>query len=1259
MLLLVKIASAIDADADGWCDSECLPGEAVDCDPADPGVNPGSSEDGVDRVDHDCDGSPSIRRDYVTGFEFLNDFALTGSVTVLAGHARLVPGSSGASLTWKGPVPWESGHAWLTADTTQVSAACTLTLSSSSASASASLGPGLTTVDLAVDPGDTVQAVLACTGAGEARVDWLTLQNGDYAWAPLVDVSWSFSDLGVPTGGRQSVVRLTEAYSTGGAAEGGLVLLGSDVGGVGWMPFHDPGGAGSEVFVANGGWNEWSSGEDLGVADLYGEWRGDEESGGGDGLRDPSEHDVYALTGRIGWDFGGLWWTDDLAGSPQSWTEAPGGLLAFKQSDDCDPARKSLGSGRLLVEWPGSEDWLVVAAGGPSAAGSPRGVWLWEKRSANPPSSPFTGLPEDATVEGLPSALATADLGAEAVLLVGYRALVPLGGALADATALYACPAADPYPGALGFAPDCVPVIDSTGDSAWDVRDVEVVAASPAAGWALFLVADGGRSWSTTCTSCVGACEAGEATVYAVLVEWDGTDWGFEVWDTDTADPTPDWLGGTSGASYYTVDDAACIASAGAPSLGNLDAPTVSVDAEGYDLSAIAVDPGGDWAFAFYPKPNNQRRWGCAGSFRASLADLAVDAPLAWEPLQDYAHGEMSWAGTHAGERRAHVDTRGSYLEDEPLPEMFAGTYVHDAAFVPAKDTGAVWLLTGGAFHWWLAPVAESTSAVGWDSPAGADLDLVDHALAWAGHESGPVFQDLVVNTVAVCPACRLEETVSGPLRRDVVLGGGASDYKYHTLYPEYGWTQPPGERPCEFHMVAASPPDIEVWHDPEGAYPSQAWMILANQDASDADAPYLDPMYTRALFFSTEASAGGPAWAGDLGAEWCWDGWDADGAGRNPGFAGANYVDALDWTLNCQDSNDIEVDQHGFSPCYENVEAASDFVAPAMGPAGVGVPVGIEALGPDTALLATIAACGDPLNPCSADDADLRGLWMVRYVPEDGLFYTPVEMPADLDGCAPEDLLQYRFESGALLNGRPSLAVHPASGWAEGETVRAFLSSRDATCGVVEVSFTVPALTGTRGDPLEPPIADATWTRLNLDDHVGVECDLGADPWYLNGVHVSRDGRWLFLRGGWTIDPAAGPPTALCAVDLATGSAGAYTGWREVVPGPWLQMPVMAMASHPHLEDTWYIGGSTNPDCPLCTPPGLFTVQRRRRWAGGAWQWAWSSYRSSDDDLPVRQITDIALGPGVYPTGTPSDDARRVYVATSGGSWWEGEVSW
>lgn len=63
------------------------------------------------------------------------------------------------------------------------------------------------------------------------------------------------------------------------------------------------------------------------------------------------------------------------------------------------------------------------------------------------PPSRFTGLPEDATVEGLPSALATADLGSEAMLLVGYRALGPLGGALADATALYACPAADLNPG--------------------------------------------------------------------------------------------------------------------------------------------------------------------------------------------------------------------------------------------------------------------------------------------------------------------------------------------------------------------------------------------------------------------------------------------------------------------------------------------------------------------------------------------------------------------------------------------------------------------------------------------------------------------------------------------------------------------------------------------------------------------------------------------------------------------------------------------
>lgn len=145
-----------------------------------------------------------------------------------------------------------------------------------------------------------------------------------------------------------------------------------------------------------------------------------------------------------------------------------------------------------------------------------------------------------------------------------------------------------------------------------------------------------------------------------------------------------------------------------------------------------------------------------------------------------------------------------------------------------------------------------------------------------------------------------------------------------------------------------------------------------------------------------------------------------------------------------------------------------------------------------------------------------------------------------------------------------------------------------------------------------------------------------------------------LFIYGGVT--NVAATQDAVCAVDLKTGSAGAYTSYRPVVKAVDMRMDVKVVASHPHLEDIWYFGGSGNPNCDGCKPPGVFALQRRRSWnaAKNTYVWAWGSVRVADDDFAFRDVRDLDLGPG---TGGPTAPITTLYV--TGGSWWDGAASW
>ena len=103
--------------------------------------------------------------------------------------------------------------------------------------------------------------------------------------------------------------------------------------------------------------------------------------------------------------------------------------------------------------------------------------------------------------------------------------------------------------------------------------------------------------------------------------------------------------------------------------------------------------------------------------------------------------------------------------------------------------------------------------------------------------------------------------------------------------------------------------------------------------------------------------------------------------------------------------------------------------------------------------------------------------------------------------------------------------------------------------------------------------------------------------------------------------------------------------------------MEIKTMVSQPHVEDVWYFGGTGSSTCDLCSPPGIFALQRRRSLGPfGAWQFKWGFYRLSEDDLQVRAVVDLDWGPG---SGDRYDAAHVLYASTAGGSWWDGAVSW
>lgn len=1187
-------AYAADGDSDGW-DTTDTP---ADCDDAAAAVHPSAAEDGLDAVDSDCDGNSLIHRSYVTAMNstFGSEFTRgAGAALVSASGEDLLRLTRGANAwaTMDDDFTFEGGRFTIALNVKAFAGpACVVTVTSSSMAAATRnfAGTGVKVLEWAYDPatntglapGDTITALrLECTGgAGVVDVDWLSVANGPVLLGPLFDVYGNATTMGLPGMGRQSVVR-SSLDSSG--LPGLLQFVGSDVGGFGWSD------DGETWTTANGVSTQWLDSGELGVWEV---WARDEAS--------LATQTVLALTGdKDSGDEGGLYYTDNLDDPVQVWTDAGSGLGASKHTDTCaNLSSKPIGSGQLIVNEPNdtTDTIFLVASSDPDTLG----LYTWTKGGAAPAAQTFnTSLPD-----GIPSALALDSSGE--FLLVGYR---PLFTSVEDG-ALYLCPgdfdAATPY--------DCE-LVASDADAVWsgDVRDIE---ADPNT-TGRFFVADGGRR-ATSAT----ACDAGESTVF--VVEAGGTfatTVTVDLYDTDantdgaTVDSIPDWADdtGVSDDYYYDLgtnyDACADKDHQFADTYGEL-VPPRGGEAEGYEISSIAVDPLGEWLFVFYPLPDLKRDYGCVRTFRTEIVEVDEEV-TPWKPFQGWTLDDMDFydASTHAAARRASVSVTGAsadydaFMVSEPLLEDWAGAGTHDAAF--AYNGTDYDLMLGGNFLWRVLP--DDGVDYGWDSaqPSAVTSTILDSALwelAWDGESA--VFQDSVVNSVAVCPGCA---QVAGATV-DVLLAAGVSDYKMATMYGRPG-TGPrkAADRACEVQMLDSSGKDVAVWADGSGG--GNAWMSLINQ--SDED----DSTWDRGLLYLDDIT----------GDDWCWDGYEAT---ATSGITNPNYINDW-WTtptddtpdgfyeLFCQDSDIAHRTAMTGGEYWSSCQATTGvdyfdvFVA-----ADIGQVVSVAAVADRTALL--VAAPGTPVPSAAAGG---EGLWMASYT---GSAISYAEVPYPTAGvtfgaasCSETEFFAWSSQVQLVFD-----ETSDAAG-----TTRAWLTSLYADCGVVEVEFD-------GADPTDS--TTTTWTAMDLG-----ACTL--DVAVLRGVAVNRDATWLFAYGGPDTTSADG---GVCAIDL-TGAAAA----EQVVDGDDLDIQIETMLTHPRVDDAFYFGGFTAEGS--SDRGGVYGLQRRYRSTDGTWQWTWKAL--SGPGLEHRSVLDLAWGSG---DGPPQAVMKDLYVATSGGGVWDLRIS-
>ena len=1283
LLFASSQALAIDADQDGWHAEGALP----DCDDDNEAVNPAAAEDVSNRVDDDCDGSRLVRRVYVTALENPGAVDRTlSNASFQAGQLNLTPPPQQTSVaTLAHTFAWGTGelNGGLDVDTRGPGASCTVEVKKQGAaqSTSLSLEEGTNSLKFSdLTPGSTVGLLRINCSGGSAIIDWLTVANGPYSMAPLMDMEAEASPMKMPSGGRMTFVRPSD--------EGNYLFMGSDVGGLSYST------NGETWSFANGASQDWTDRGDHGVFDAW-----YTESG--------ALSQVVVATGdNLDGGGGGLWvgWPDG-----EDWAEIlvseELGFTKFYSGCYPDIAHDMFSSGKILVHDP-ADEWDSVYAlaqrrevtgkdgdGNPIIGTDTHGVYRVTGASlvgtpaiCEPYAVGATSLPELA----LPTAAAIVsdEFGEQSWLLVGYAVRNysidhTIDGARSG---LYLCPLVSDT-GVCDGSVDCIELNDGDGleEELLDVRDIEV---NPMAPNQVFIV-DGGKRGDGTDD---GACTTHEhSTVYGMTITANPGvgDPLVEIWDTDATDTTnrPSWSVVPGYASSYgytpgdpleyshpgTTDlDAAlrgCTAASSADWIGDLVPPT-NGDESGESLTSVAIDPDANFMFTFYQLGDGSQNLGCVRHFRAHL-DGAEAVPsetvLDWHPLLDYADRDDNFNveypayGVTGGtlDRTAMVDPGDSFLADEPVKYVDAGL-MHDAVF---WDNGnllyPVRLLLAAQWAWWIPPTGKSMTlngvtlpATGWDAEYGVDdLDKVAFVM---GNQPARSFQDTVVKNLSVLSAA----VVEGDYHRDLVYVSPGDVYLHTAHGHEDPASREAADRDCHPTSTSVSQGPVATWASGEqeenGDSIHETWWApvnVATADWHDATNQY-NMLYHRR----------------DEG-DWCWDAVAVSGRGNwilyNP--------TATTWDLYCLDTAQVVPANGTWATC--NAEAADDPLDFHLG--DVGRITDLVALGDDVALLAAAGRCGDTDGDTETyDNSDEicaensgEGLWVVYDDGPTGLRYEEVtydevvpSMPSSL-GDNTCDKVNF-FEAVLDDDGTPSdpsddyivrgvarLSLHPDTDTATGGThVRAFVSTK--TCGVREVEFEL----GTESSPS----GWVAWPASNCPLYplafpmAGYEAS-DITPAVTAGAVVTPDGSSLLVFGG-SSNGTTSQGGGVCVIALSDGSA------QTAIPANTIRQAISAVVPHPDVEGLYAVAAYRDGETSTTGEAGVYIIQRRALpWSGGGPAYGWR--RLSGDDLDHPRGLDLGWGigrdPWFWPEGVEPPPSDHLYLATAGGGPWDLAVSW
>ena len=1124
-----------------------------------------------------------------------------------------------------------------------------------------------------ITPGSTVGLFRINCSGGNAIIDWVTVANGPYSMAPLMDMQAEASPMKMPSGGRMSFVRPSES--------GNYIFMGSDVGG---LAYSTDGGTWN---FANGASQDWTDRGDHGVFDA---WYPEDAS--------DFASVVVATGNNLDGSDGGLW-----TGSPDGddWTEILTseelGFTKFYSGCYPDEGHDLFSSGKILVHDP-ADTWDSVYAlaqrreiTGEDAYGNPiistdtHGVyrvtgasWLGTPAICEPYSVGGSSLPEMA----LPTAAAIVsdEYGEQSWLIVGYT--VRNFTADAGRGGLYACPLVSDA-GVCNGSLDCFELDDgdSLDEELLDVRDIEV---NPMVPNQMFIVDGGKRGDGEDDGSCDTAPE--HSTVYAMTLTADEMSIypNVEIWDTDATDTTnrpswsvvPQYANTVDSTTYPTVgasleyshpgtdalDKAlrGCQAASSADWIGDL-VPSTNGEESAESLMSVAIDPDANFIFTFYQLGDGSQNLGCVRHFRAHL-DGAEPVPsgtvLDWHPLLDYAdrddHYPIDYTTTYGipsgtQDRTAMVDPGDSFLADEPVKYVDAGL-MHDAVF---WDNGSVLtpvrLLLAAQWAWWIPQTGKpmtingvSLNATGWDAEDGVeDIDKVAFVI---GDQPERSFQDTVVKFLSVLPGA----IDDGDYWRDLVYVSPGDVYLHTAHGHEDPASREAADRDCHPTSTSVSQGPVTTWasgeRDANGDAVHETWWAPVNVTEADW---HDDNNEDNMLYHRRDDG------------EWCWDAIQLSGRGNWIKFG----ISGDTWDLYCLDTAQVVPANGTWASCNamaigDQIDGDDDLTLEAIGRI-----TDLVALGDDVALLAAAGRCGGANNSdtiCAENSGE--GLWVVYDDGPTGLRYEQVtydevvsSVPLSLGNntCGKVDFFEGVATSSSPTRGMARISLHPDTDTGTGGThVRAFISTK--TCGVREVEFELGGEATPIGwrafpasnCPLYPPVYPLA----------GYEAS-DITPIVTTGAVVAADGSSLLVYGGNAYgDTSQGG--GVCAIDLSTGYP--YTA----IAANSIRQAISAVVPHPDIEGLYAVAGYRDGESSTTGEAGVYLIQRRALpWTSGGPLYAWR--RISRDDLDHPRGLDLGWGIGrdlsilfTNPDHTPPA-YDHLYLATAGGGPWDLDISW